>query len=185
MADFNGKLLYNFLPINTALHKHFELTAITPILSPEIISYATHIPLFLKYDNTNGMGKIPLRRLLEKYKMHSFVTKEKLGFNVNTVALWQSHGKRLCNRYLTNSRIVQDGWIQQNWIDKYLDNIELDVKYVNKFLNDKFNTENEDYVIASDTDSIYVKFDKLVKQECEGMQVEEVVDQWVNPSWYG
>ena len=77
----------------------------------------------MKYDNTNGMGKIPLRRLLEKYKMHSFVTKEKLGFNVNTVALWQSHGKRLCNRYLTNSRIVQDGW------DAVL------------FLKDKFNIE--------------------------------------------
>jgi asparagine synthase (glutamine-hydrolysing) len=66
--------------------------------------------------------------------MHEFVNKEKLGFNVNTINLWKSYGKKLCNRFLTDGRIIQDGWIKQEWISKYLDNDNLDVKYVNKFL---------------------------------------------------
>ena len=33
---------------------------------------------------------------------------------------------------------------------------------VNDYLNDLLKTNNEDYVVASDTDSIYVVFDKLV-----------------------
>lgn len=134
LADFNGKLMYNFLPINTALHNHFGLTAIAPILSQEIISYATHIPHNLKYDESTDTGKILLRKLLERHKMHEFVNKEKLGFNVNTINLWKSYGKKLCNRFLTDGRIIQDGWIKQEWVSKYLDNDNLDVKYVNKFL---------------------------------------------------
>ena len=35
---------------------------------------------------------------------------------------------------------------------------------VNDYLNNLLKTDNEDYVIASDTDSIYVTFDKLVSQ---------------------
>jgi asparagine synthase (glutamine-hydrolysing) len=34
-----------------------------------------------------------------------------------------------------DSRIVQDGWINQSWINDYIDKKEeLDVRYVNKFL---------------------------------------------------
>ena len=48
--------------------------------------------------------------------------------------MWHSHGRRLCEQYLLNSRIVQDGWINKEWIDKYLNRTDLDVRYVNKFL---------------------------------------------------
>jgi len=35
---------------------------------------------------------------------------------------------------------------------------------VNKFLNKVLETENEDYVLASDTDSVYITFDELVNK---------------------
>ena len=62
------------------------------------------------------------------------VTKEKLGFSVNTTNLWKSYGHSLCKEFLDNSRVVQDGWINKDWILKHIDNSELDVKYINKFL---------------------------------------------------
>ena len=59
---------------------------------------------------------------------------EKLGFSVNTSNLWQEYGYKICKEYLTNSRIVEDGLINQDWIDEYIDQENLDVRYINKFL---------------------------------------------------
>ena len=134
LSDFNGKLLYNFLPVNTALHAHFGLHAVAPIVSSEMIQYVTHIPNNMKYDPSTDTGKILLRKLLSKYNMEQFVTKEKLGFNVNTINLWYSYGKKLCNKYLSNAHIVNDCWINSDWINKYIDKDDLDVRYINKFL---------------------------------------------------
>ena len=35
--------------------------------------------------------------------------------------------------YLSDSRIVEDNWINQDWISKYINQNNLDVSYVNKF----------------------------------------------------
>ena len=43
LADINGKLLYNWIPLNTSFHKFFKLKPITPILSKELIKYAPHL----------------------------------------------------------------------------------------------------------------------------------------------
>ena len=80
------------------------------------------------------MPKLPLRAILAKNNAESLVTKEKLGFSVNTTNLWKSYGHSLCKEFLDNSRVVQDGWINKDWILKHIDNSELDVKYINKFL---------------------------------------------------
>ena len=40
----------------------------------------------------------------------------------------------LCHQFLDKSRIVEDGWINKEWIKKHIDKSDLDVKYVNKFL---------------------------------------------------
>ena len=82
--------------------------------------------------NTN-IGKLPLRSLLARNDADSLISKEKLGFNVNTINLWKSHGHNLCKEFLLDSRMVRDGWINKDWIQKYIDSSELDVKYVNKF----------------------------------------------------
>ena len=86
-----------------------------------------------KYDSKNNVGKLQLRKLLKKYNADSLVTDEKLGFNVNTLNLWQSRGKQLCKHYLSDARIVKDGWINQDWINQHITKDDLDVRYVNKF----------------------------------------------------
>ena len=80
------------------------------------------------------MCKLPLRDLLVKNKADSLISKEKLGFNVNTVNLWQSTGQSKCKEFFDNARIVKDGWISNEWIEKYIDREDLDIKYINKFL---------------------------------------------------
>jgi asparagine synthase (glutamine-hydrolysing) len=134
LADYNGKLLYNFNPINTRILNHFDTKSISPLLSEGMISYALGIPLQHKYDKTKNIGKLALRKLLSKYNMDNLISNEKLGFNVNTLNLWKSFGQSLCQEYLIDSHIVNSGWINKDWIGKYIHKADLDVRYVNKFL---------------------------------------------------
>ena len=50
-------------------------------------------------------------------------------------------------------------------------------KKVNEYLNQILQTKGEvDYIVASDTDSIYVRFGKLVEKTCEGKSREQIID---------
>ena len=50
--------------------------------------------------------------------------------------------------------VTMSGQLSIRWIEKY----------INRFINDLLKTGDTDYVIASDTDSIYITFDKLVNE---------------------
>ena len=134
LADYNGKLLYNFNPINTKILNHFDVKPISPLLSEDMISYALSISSQYKYDKTKNIGKLSLREILSKYNIDKLIPNTKLGFNVNTLNLWKSFGQSLCKEYLADSEITKDGWINKDWINKYIDRTDLDVRYVNKFL---------------------------------------------------
>ena len=108
LADYNGKLLYNFSPIANNINDHFGLKSLRPILDPNIIKTATHIPSSQKYNLENNIGKIPLRKILTNLKKDHLIAKEKLGFSVNPANLWLSYGYDLCQNYLDDSRLVSD-----------------------------------------------------------------------------
>ena len=136
LADINGKLLYNWIPLNTSFFSYFGIKAITPILSKELITLATHLSHKLKYDQKENLGKIPLRKILAEHVEPELVSPQKQGFSVNTVNLWKTHGKRLCDHYLNDARIIEDGWINSDWIELHFKKLDEnpDVRYVNKFL---------------------------------------------------
>ena len=133
LADYNGKLLYNFNPTNTQIIKKFNMELFTPLLNDQLLESAPHMNKSLKYDVINDVGKLPLRNILKKNGHDMLVGKQKLGFNVNTLNLWKKSGHKICKEFLDDSRVVNDGWINNDWIQKYLDVPELDIKYVNKF----------------------------------------------------
>ena len=63
--------------------------------------------------------------------------------------------------------ITKAGQLSIRWIERD----------INKYLNKLLGTTDEDFVIASDTDSIYVTFDKLVNQVFqEGADIQKVVN---------
>lgn len=134
LADYNGKLLYNFSIVNTRINDYFDVQSVTPLLTEKLIHYLASTKNEYKYDVKNNQGKLILRNLLQKYNAESLIHNEKLGFSVNTINLWKNHGKEICKNYLLDSRIVNDGWIQGDWIKKNLEKDALDIKHVNKFL---------------------------------------------------
>ena len=134
LADYNGKLLYNFAIVNSTINNHFNLQSVTPLLSKEMISYTIRLNHKFKYDAATNLGKIPLREILKKFGTEQFVSEQKQGFSVNTINLWKTIGQKLCKEYLLDSRIVKEGWIKKDWITKYIDKTEnLDIKYIYKF----------------------------------------------------
>jgi asparagine synthase (glutamine-hydrolysing) len=139
LADFNGKLLYNWLPLYAALHNHFGVRLVSPLLSRDMVRYATHLPYSLKYDPASNEGKILLRRLLAKHldlKAAGFGSAAKQGFSVDTLNLWKKYGRRICDYYLSDARTVKDGWINGAWIKQHIGKVEgyNSHRYVNKFL---------------------------------------------------
>lgn len=133
LADYNGKLLYNFNQVNSALHDGFSIIPVAPLLSEEMISFASRLSPNIKFDEKTNIGKLPLRKLLENYIDSDMLTQTKQGFSVNTSNLWKSYGYKLCEKYLNDARIVKEEWISASWIEKNL-KIDLDVKHINKFL---------------------------------------------------
>ena len=134
LADYNGKLLYNFNPINSIFHNYFKMKSISPLLDKEIIQYATHLDSKMKYDVNKKLGKIPLRKILADNLDFDLINPIKQGFSINTINLWKDYGFNLCEKYVLNGSISKNGWINEKWILKYLkENLE-DVRYINKFL---------------------------------------------------
>lgn len=53
------------------------------------------------------------------------------------------------------------------------------MKKINQYLNEKVGTNNHNFIITGDTDSIYMCLDPLVKKECHGLTDEQIVD-WLD-----
>jgi len=133
LADYNGKLLYNFSIINSRFHNYFQINSIAPILSRELISYSVKIKHDEKFDPIKNIGKLPFRKILSELEISHLLSNNKQGFSVNTVNLWKSFGYEICKSLLLDGRTVSDGFINYEWIKKYIDQKDLDVRYINKF----------------------------------------------------
>ena len=134
LADYNGKLLYNFSIVNNSLAKSFNIQSITPLLFPELIQKSMKINSTQKYDSLSNVGKLPLRKILEKFGINDLILKQKQGFSVNTKNLWKNYGLTMANDYLSDAKIIQDGWVNKDWIQSNLNDQNIDVRHINKLL---------------------------------------------------
>ncbi len=134
LADYNGKLRYNFSHVNNSINNHFGLKSLSPLLSDELIPFLSHCDYQSKYVESQNIGKIHLRKLLDNFGISHLISKTKLGFSVNTSNLWKNYGKEIFDYYLENGSVIKDGWINQEWVSKYSNKTDLDIRYVNKLL---------------------------------------------------
>ena len=134
LADYNGKLLHNMQPLYSLIHKHFGVTNITPIHNNETIRLSCELAASKKYSFSTNIGKIPLVDLIKKYGLTNLISQKKQGFSVNTVNMWNSYAQKIFLYYFENSRLVEDKILNPNWLEKYSQKSDLDVRYVNKLL---------------------------------------------------
>lgn len=135
LADYNGKLMFDWMPAYTKLYDHFSLTAFSPMLSESIIKLAFQIPILQKYDIQNNIGKLILRKILENKNIN--LSTKKTGFSPNFISFWTNYGKEISQSFLTDARVVRDGWINQSWIQNAFSKIEesQDIRYLARILH--------------------------------------------------
>lgn len=134
LADYNGKLRHNFSHINNSINSNFGLKSITPLLSNDLITLLSHCKPEYKYDETNNVGKIHLRKLLDKFNISHLISKNKLGFSVNTKNLWKNFGKEMFDYYLDDGRTIKNELINKKWFLQYTNKPDLDIRIINKLL---------------------------------------------------
>jgi asparagine synthase (glutamine-hydrolysing) len=135
LADYDGKLLYDWIPANAAFSKDLDAQILSIFLSAEMIRFATHMPWRAKYDPDTATGKLPLRSLLKKRGLN--IEPVKKGFSVDTVAMWDRNSREIASRYVnSDSDVVRAGVIRKEWVEKTHASLkgEPDVRYVNKML---------------------------------------------------
>lgn len=126
LADFNGKLLYDFFPSQSTFCKYYGLKGIPVFLDPILIKYALSLPLEQKYDPKTQAGKIILRKIARRRKIEHI--EEKRGFSPSLWLDWKNHGKKICEKYLLTkeSNILKKNIINYNWIVRAIERIDND-----------------------------------------------------------
>ncbi len=140
LADFNGKLLYDWMPTNKAFGKFLGLNIESIFLTNKMIKFATHVPWQIKYDPIKIEGKIPLLSILSKQKGFEKIQPVKKGFSVDITSLWEKNSKEIVSTYVNqDSEIVKNKIINEQWLNmayKKLqeNNSESNLRYISKML---------------------------------------------------
>lgn len=115
LADYNGKLLYDFAPTNTGFAKHFKINMFAPLLNDEVICTVSHVPYHLKYDHKNNLGKIILRQILLENFAYQPATKRKIGFGMDRVEMWHKTRDSVTSLF-EEARCVDLELIDREWL---------------------------------------------------------------------
>ena len=117
LSDFNGKLLYDWLPVNKAFGEELDLHIGSVFLTEAMIEFATHIPWYQKYDDKTISGKLPIRSILLNHKGFEQLKPVKKGFSLDLLSLWTRSARDIVNTYINDdSEIVKEGIVRKDWL---------------------------------------------------------------------
>lgn len=137
LADFNGKLLHDFIPTIKSISTYYNLKIISPFLHERTIKFGMRLPNYQKYDHKKNRGKIILRKIAKRMKVNHL--EEKKGFSPSFFYDWKEHGKNICESYIlkNDSTIYQKKLINKNWVLRAFEKVEndSDIRYLNRLLS--------------------------------------------------
>jgi len=137
LADYNGKLTYDFIPTSNHILKCYRISGGPIFLDKKIISFAMGLPLDQKYDILQNKGKLLLRKISKRYNVKHI--DEKKGFSPDLFTDWEKTGKSICESYImkSDSRIYEKRIINPNWVVTAFKKIELDkdIRYLTKLVS--------------------------------------------------
>jgi len=116
LADYNGKLLYDFIPTSKKILEHYNLTGTSLFLNSDVVSFSTHLSSKQKFDHKTNVGKIILRKIAKKYGVKHI--NQKQGFSPNLLIDWNLHGREITKSYLfdSNCNIYKSKIINHDWV---------------------------------------------------------------------
>ena len=136
LADFNGKLLFDFIPTAKSICKYYKLTGAPIFLDDQLIKFGLQLPLEQKYSYENNLGKIPLRKIAKRLKIKHI--EEKRGFSPSLLYDWQENGRDIYKKFMNkDSYLVKQKIIDLQWISKAFNIVENDgdIRYLNRLIS--------------------------------------------------
>lgn len=137
LADFNGKLLFDFIPTGMAICKYYGLRGLPMFLDENVINFGTRLPIEQKYDHVNQRGKIVLRKIAKRMGVDHI--DEKKGFSPDLIIDWNIYGKQICEKYLLdrNSHVFERGLINYDWMLEAYEKVndDGDIRYLNRIIS--------------------------------------------------
>jgi asparagine synthase (glutamine-hydrolysing) len=134
LADYNGKLIHDFMPTNKKVNHYLGLKGILPFLEDETVSLGLRLPINYKYEHDSGLGKIVLRKMLESRGLLFLVAPYKIAFGPDPLLLWKNYAKEICAKYLETPEIVKQGLISKEWLSIKMNEQCKDVRVANKLI---------------------------------------------------
>ena len=134
LADFNGKLLHDFIPTGNAVERYYKIERFSPFLEEGVKPFALGLPLRSKYNAVADQGKIVLRKINNRLNVK--YVKGKHGFSPSLIFDWKKFGKDIfmANAFEKKSNIYTKKIINRDWIIHALERIENDgdIRYLNR-----------------------------------------------------
>ncbi len=123
LADYNYKLRFDFKMVDDIFAKNEKIKIYSPFLNKDLIHFATHIPNNFKF--SKNTSKMILRDLLKKLGApKSIYEKPKQGWGMKPTTIWKQGLDDKCERFLFDSYVVRDNWINKKWIKNTFNYIE-------------------------------------------------------------
>jgi len=141
LSDFNGKLVFDWIPTNKEFSKSLNLKIESLFLTNKMIKFATQIPWSKKYDPKKNIGKIPIRKILANEKGFEKKKIVKKGFGTDLIDLWKNNGREIVGRYVNeDSEMIKNKIINIDWVDKSRRKIRdeeksIKLRYINKMFS--------------------------------------------------
>lgn len=133
LADYHGKLMYDFAPTAKAFAEHCGIEYFAPMLDPACIYVASHVPYHLKYDYVSNTGKILLRQILIETSGLKPASGGKIGWGGDMRNIW-GYAKTLCDpenhHTLYELDIVSKEWCRS----AYSKACQGETRYISKML---------------------------------------------------
>lgn len=137
LADFNGKLLFDFMPAGKAISDFYGVASVPIFLDPDVRKRGLALPLAEKYDVPSKSGKVILRRIARRLGIAHI--EEKRGFSPSLLFDWQSRGRDASSRYLLDkdSYIYRKRISNFNWVLRSFERVDNDgdVRYLNRLIS--------------------------------------------------
>lgn len=137
LADFNGKLLHDFIPASKSICEYYGLIPASIFLDSEVIKFGMALNVNEKYNNMIKKGKLILRNIADRHKINHI--EEKRGFSPDLWLDWKKFGKKICENFImkNDAYIFKKKIINFNWILRAFESIENDndVRYLNRLIS--------------------------------------------------
>jgi len=134
VADFNGKLMRDFIPTSNIICKHYKINRISTFLDSNLMDFAFSLPINQKYNKNENKGKLILRKIAKRNGV--LHVDEKRGFSPELLLDWKNTGESICASYLLDksSNIFKRKLINYDWVKNAFDKInnDGDIRYVNR-----------------------------------------------------